>query len=75
MNANRSSAKSTFVRSMGLVVLFAGIVGAVQWKESASASVLEAEDEAIAMESEYLPMEYAFRGIDFDDFVPAGSFK
>ena len=74
MNANRTSAKSTFVHSMSIVVLFAGIIGAVQWKESASASALEAEYDVIAVEAEYLPPQYAFRGIDFDDFA-ADSFK
>ena len=58
------------VRSIASVVVVAVILGAAQWKASASASPADSDAYDTVEEFNYLPPQFAFRAIEFDDPVP-----
>jgi len=60
---------SCAVRGIGGIVLIALVLGVAQWKGSAAASDAAADESASVVEREYMPPQYAYRGIEFDDPV------
>jgi hypothetical protein len=53
--------------SVGSILFIALIVGGVQWNHARSHTHEQVEPEDTAYEVEYLPSQFGFRAIDFDD--------
>jgi hypothetical protein len=54
-------------RRIGSILFIALVLGGVQWNHARSPSYEQMEPEDTAYEVEYLPSQFGFRAIDFDD--------